>query len=131
MKTFLDILTIARENVKSNPHIIKLDSKESTLRYLDGLEDEVEEVRVEVKENNEVFLVDELSDIAWDYAMVLSVLENRGLIENAEEVLTHGYKKYTQRLPSIDKSTVDVWDKIKVQQKRELKERHSIKYGNA
>jgi hypothetical protein len=129
MKTFLDILNIARENVKNNPGITKIDSVKAAHQYLDGLKDEVEEVKVEVKENNEVYLTDELSDIAWDYATLLSVLEDRGLIGNAEDVLAHGFQKYTERLPSAAESTVDSWNEIKEKQKIELKKKHAEKYG--
>lgn len=130
-KSFLDILEIARENVRNNPIITKQGSVKAAQEYLKGLMDEVREVEEEVKENNEVYLVDELSDIAWDYSVLLAVLENRGLISNAEDVLAHGHKKYTERTPAFMKGSEELWSEIKAKQKIQLKKRHIEKYGKS
>ena len=99
-------------------------------KYVDGLLDEVEEVKKELKENNEVHLVDELSDIAWDYAVMLALLEQRGLITRAEDVLEHAHEKYTERAPAFLEGSQDLWEQIKQKQKIELAQKHKEKYGN-
>lgn len=129
-KGFLDILEIARENVRKNPSIVGVPTVEICKRYLGGLMDEVAEVRAEIREHNEVHLTDELSDIAWDYAVVLALAEYRGLIENAELVLVHGAAKYGERAPAFLESSEDMWDAVKAKQKAELKSRHQEKYGS-
>lgn len=127
---FLKILEIARENVRKNPSIVKVPTAEICERYLEGLMDEVTEVRAEIREHNEVHLTDELSDIAWDYAVVLALAEYRGLIENAELVLAHGAEKYGERAPAFLESSEDMWNAVKAKQKADLKARHQEKYGS-
>jgi NTP pyrophosphatase (non-canonical NTP hydrolase) len=129
-KGFLEILEIARDNIRQNPSLAGRTTKDLSEEYLKGLIDEVEEVSVEVKENNAVFLADELSDIAWDYACVLALLEDGGYIESAEGVLAHGFKKYSQRAPAFLDVTEEPWNIVKAKQKEELKQRHEEKYGN-
>lgn len=126
---FLKILEIARENVRKNPSVVSVPTAEICERYLSGLMDEVAEVRAEIREHNEVHLTDELSDIAWDYAVVLALAEQRGLIGSAESVLAHGYTKYAERAPAFLESSEDKWDEVKAKQKAELKARHQDKYG--
>ena len=126
---FLKILEIARENVRKNPSVVDVPTGEILERYLSGLMDEVAEVRAEIREHNEVHLTDELSDIAWDYAVVLALAEHRRLIGSAESVLAHGYAKYAERAPAFLESSEDKWDEVKAKQKAELKARHQDKYG--
>jgi NTP pyrophosphatase (non-canonical NTP hydrolase) len=128
--TFLQILEIARDNVRKNPIIVGEDTYEKTKQYLEGLTSEIEEVLVEIKDNNRIYLTDELSDIVWNTAVVLALLEERGLIESAESVLMHGLKKYTTRAPAFLEGDDTMWDAIKAKQKTELKQRHEELYGN-
>lgn len=128
-KGFLDILEIARENVRKNPSIVDVPTAEICERYLNGLMDEVEEVKVEIREENEVHLTDELSDIAWDYAVLLALTEYRGLIPDAEQVLAHGFEKYSERAPAFLEASEDRWDEVKAKQKADLKQKHQEKYG--
>jgi NTP pyrophosphatase (non-canonical NTP hydrolase) len=128
-KGFVDILAIARENIKNNPSLARRPAKEVALQYLSGLKDEVEEVRAEIKENNKVHLEDELSDIAWDYACLLAQLELAGYIDSAEDVIAHGLSKYSERAPAFLEDSEDMWDAIKTKQKAELKQRHEELYG--
>lgn len=129
-KEFTDILAIARENVERNPNNTSVDTETLVRKYLDGLADEILEVRDEVKEKNDVHLIDELSDIAWNYAALLMALENRGLIPSAEAVLTHAHAKYTERTPAFLIGSMDLWNDIKAKQKLALRHRHQEKYGN-
>jgi NTP pyrophosphatase (non-canonical NTP hydrolase) len=130
MEKFSDILDIARENIRKNPSLQGRSSEEVALQYLSGLKDEVEEVRDEIRKNNQVHLEDELSDIAWDYACVLAQLEHAGYIKSAEAVITHGLTKYSERTPAFLELSEDMWDAIKAKQKVELKQRHEEQYGN-
>jgi NTP pyrophosphatase (non-canonical NTP hydrolase) len=129
-KGFLEILDIARDNIRRNPSLVGRTGVDLGQQYLSGLRDEVEEVAVEVKENNAVYLEDELSDIAWDYACVLAALEQKGLIESAEAVLAHSLEKYSQRAPAFLEASEDQWEAVKTIQKEGLKKRHEQLYGN-
>ncbi|MCA9362468.1 nucleotide pyrophosphohydrolase [Candidatus Kaiserbacteria bacterium] len=126
---FYKILEITRDNVQRNPSITEAETKEVALRYLQGIIDETDEVRPEIKEDNQVYLTDELGDIAWDYLTILSVLEQRGLIESAEAVFAQAYEKYSERAPAFVEVDNDHWDQIKQAQKTRLKERHQELYG--
>lgn len=128
-KGFLDILEIARENVRKNPSVIDVSTKAICEKYLAALIDEVEEVKAEVREHNEVHLTDELSDIAWDYAVVLALAEYRGLVPSVESILAHGYEKYAERAPAFLEASEDRWDEVKAKQKADLKQKHQEKYG--
>lgn len=128
-KKFEDILLIAKQNVEHNPSIVEADTNSAVRRYIAGLIDEVREVEKEIKVDNEVYLNDELSDIAWDYATLLSVLENRGLISSAQDIFEYAHKKYLERTPAFLEGSQDLWIEIKEQQKKELKKKHEEKYG--
>ncbi len=130
MEKFSDILRIARENIRHNPSLQGRDVVEVAAQYLEGLQDEVAEVRVEIKEHNRIHLEDELSDIAWDYACVLAKLEEAGYIASAEAVIAHGLAKYAERAPAFLEASEDMWDAVKAKQKAELKQRHEELYGN-
>lgn len=130
MEKFCRIIDIARENIRKNPSLEKRTIEDIALQYLSSLKDEVEEVKEEVRANNTIYLEDELSDIAWDYACVLARLEEGGYIESAESVLEHGYEKYAQRAPAFLEPTEAHWDAVKKTQKEVLKQRHEALYGN-
>lgn len=130
MEKFRGILDLARENIRKNPSLQNRPAEEVALQYLEGLQDEVEEVRDEVKEQNQVHLEDELSDIAWDYCCLLAQLEYSGYIKDAESVLTHGLRKYTERAPAFLEESEDAWEAVKARQKTELTQRHQDTYGN-
>ena len=128
-KGFLDILEIARENVRRNPSVVDVPTKAICEQYLQGLMDEVEEVKAEIREDNEVHLTDELSDIAWDYAVLLALAEFRGLVPSVESVLKHGFEKYSERAPAFLESSKEMWGAVKTKQKAALKQKHQEKYG--
>ena len=86
-------------------------------------------MKAEVREHNEVHLTDELSDIAWDYAVVLALAEYRGLVPSVESILAHGYEKYAERAPAFLEASEDRWDEVKAKQKADLKQKHQEKYG--
>lgn len=127
---FYKILEITRDNVRRNPSISGAETTEVALRYLQGIIDETDEVRPELREGNMVYLTDELGDIAWDYLTLLSVLEERGLIERVESVFAHAYEKYSERAPAFVEVDNDHWNTIKKAQKERLKARHKELYGS-
>lgn len=129
-KGFLDILEIARENVRRNPSLTNVSPEAVAKRYLSGLQDEAEEVEGEVRRGNRVHLEDELSDIAWDYACLLAHLELCGYIESVESVLAHGFEKYSERTPAFLEGDQTLWNQIKEKQKAALEAKHRECYGN-
>ncbi len=130
MDKFLEILSIARDNIAKNPSLQNRPVTEVTIQYLRGLQDEVAEVTAEILPDNKVYLEDELSDIAWDYACVLAQLERHGYIDSAEGVIAHGLAKYTERAPAFLEASEDMWEEVKANQKEKLKVRHEERYGN-
>ena len=129
MKNFAQLIALARRNATENEWVTNMSTEEAVQQYLNGLHDEVVEVQAEARENNSVHLEDELSDIAWDYAALLAICEDRGLITSAESVFAHASKKYSERQPAFLAADHDLWKGIKDTQKAELKKRHKERYG--
>lgn len=94
--------------------------------YLDGLQDEIDEVRTEHKDNNSVYLEDELWDILWNYLNLLYCFEQDSFIDT-DKVYERCIKKYSQRLEWAKKWVA--WNDIKSQQKKELLDEHNKKYN--
>ena len=84
--------------------------------------DEIEEVKEELKENNHVYLEDELWDIFWDYMCFLESLEQEWKI-NKSRVFDRCYAKFSGRL-NPDGSNNGEWSTVKKIQKEKLKEEH-------
>ena len=63
--------------------------------YIDSIKDELEEVIQEIRENNKVYLEDELWDLFWDYVWLLNCLEQEWKIE-VKNVFKRSYKKFSQ-----------------------------------
>ena len=129
MEPLQKLLEVANRNALENPSIVGVDTKEIAMKYLNGLADEVEEVAAEFKDNNSVHLTDELSDIVWDYFVVLKICETRGWIESTDEVFKHAIEKYEERSPAMIEADETMWDEIKSKQKAELKAKHQEKHG--
>ncbi len=128
-KEFLEILEIARENMRKNPSLQGRPVTDVAIQYLRGLQDEVAEVTAEILPENSVYLEDELADIVWDYACVLAQLELHGYVDSAEGVIAHGLAKYTERAPAFLEASEDMWEEVKASQKEKLRQRHEEKYG--
>lgn len=88
---------------------------------------EIKETKDEVKENNSVYLEDELWDILWDYLCIIEALKVEWKIENFEKVLERCYKKFSERINEETWESRD-WQEIKKIQKEELKNEHFKKY---
>lgn len=119
----MEMLDIARTVAR------EMGSEKRIEDYLDGVREEVSEVYEELKDGNRVYLEDELADIMWDYANVLALCEQRGLISSVESVMAHGAQKYAERTKATFNRSQDEWNAIKAQQKEELKKRHIEMYG--
>lgn len=97
--------------------------------YLNWIREELEEVEKEIKENNNVYLEDELWDVFWDYLCLLHSLENEWKITNAEKVFERCYKKFGERV-GYDWDWLHNWQEVKDKQKQELKLEHNKLYKN-
>lgn len=95
--------------------------------YLWELESEIKEVKEELRENNSIYLEDELWDILRDYLNFLAKLEKSWYIDNIENVINHSSEKFHQRIDW--KRNWILWNEVKGKQKEELKKRHNLKYN--
>lgn len=86
------------------------------ITYLNWLYDELEEVKDEIKKDNQVYLEDELWDILWDYLCMLHSMEKEGYISGVDKVLERSYKKYFERIWEDWKNRW-AWKDIKEKQK--------------
>lgn len=66
--------------------------------YMQGIQDELEEVKVEFEANNTIYLEDELGDILRDYLNLLHTLERNGKIRSVDHVISHSLTKYSERV---------------------------------
>lgn len=103
------------------------DKKDISVYWKD-LEWEIEEVKAELKENNAVYLEDELGDIFRCYINLLKKLEKEWYIESLENVFSHADKKFAQRINGR-KNGIS-WQTTKEIQKQELKKEHDLKYNS-
>jgi NTP pyrophosphatase (non-canonical NTP hydrolase) len=101
--------------------------------YFEWLKDEIIEVEQEIKENNQVYLEDELWDILWNYLNLLEWLKNEWKIESIEKVVKRAESKYINRIDAIkykeDSERSMSWKEVKEKQKEELKREHLERYG--
>ncbi len=102
--------------------------------YFDWLIDETQEVEVELKKNNKVYLEDELWDILWVYLNMLEWLKDEGKIDSLESVLQRAEKKFWERIEAINgwktqKIRSAAWKRVKNKQKAENKVEHNKLYN--
>lgn len=98
--------------------------------YIDALKEELEEVEEEMKENNSVYLEDELWDVFWDYICLLHSLEQEGKITNVWKVFERCYKKFSERINIETWANNQDWKEVKKVQKDMCKKEHQEKYWN-
>lgn len=100
--------------------------------YFEWLKDEVDEVEIEIKNDNKVYLEDELWDVLYTYLNLLTWLEKEWKIDSIESVITRAEHKFSWRISAIenidDSLRKDAWDTIKRQQKKENKAEHEKLY---
>ena len=98
--------------------------------YFSKLVEEVAEAAVENKEDNKVYLQDELGDIFRDYMCLLQSLKAEWKIDDIEIVLEKSYKKFIERVGKNGKLLSTPWDEIKKVQKIRLEKEHRSMYGD-
>lgn len=103
--------------------------------YFNGLKDEVSEVEEEIKENNKVYLEDELWDILRVYFNMIEWLKQEWKIDSLESIIKRSEKKFGQRIDAISwinsqKERSTAWKKIKKIQKEENKKEHEKLFWN-
>ena len=93
--------------------------------FFDEISSEIQEVKDENKQNNSVYLEDELWDIFWDYINLLYFLEKENKI-SLERVFERCLRKYSNRISALENWVL--WEDIKKQQKESLAKEHKQKY---
>jgi len=92
---------------------------------------EVEEAFDEIKENNSVYLEDELWDIFWTYIVLLQGLQKKWYITSVEKVFERSFNKFSERLDYVVKNDYDgAWKEIKDIQKNKIKKEHEKNFEN-
>ena len=74
-KKVLEVAYVDSLNFLENKYTIFKDIYSGMSFHADSIKDEIEEAIVEIKDDNHVYLEDELGDIFWAYACFLSMLE--------------------------------------------------------
>ena len=98
--------------------------------FLDWLVEELEEAKEEIKQNNSVYLEDELGDVFWDMMCLLTSLEQEWLIKK-EKVFERAYKKFSERINYVQsREEMQSWEEIKKIQKQRRQKEHDDLYNN-
>jgi len=58
-------------------------------------------MQVELKENNTVYLEDELADVLWCYLCLTHSLHKKAYISDPKKIFERAYKKYDERLEAV------------------------------
>lgn len=90
---------------------------QGSITYLNGIYDELEEVKAELASNRQCFLEDELGDVLWDYLCMLQHMQLEGKI-SADKVFERAIKKYSERV--TERQENETWNDVKQRQKKEL-----------
>lgn len=96
--------------------------------YFDAILWEMEEVKVEIKDNNSVYLEDELWDILWTYLGLLNSLKEEWKITSVEKVFNRCFTKFSWRLNVENWENNWIWEEVKEVQKEELEKENNEKY---
>lgn len=124
-----EFIKLSEKNQEKNIFIQKIKSED----YFKYLPWEIEEVKAEFRENNSVYLEDELADVLWVYLNLLNKLELDKMITSREKVIKRWLKKFWERIANLDQTSLDerkkYWSEIKKKQKQELTEEHNNKYN--
>jgi len=122
--------------LKLAKHKKQIDLKRGEAKFmnphwlLDNIRDEVEEVREEIKSDNIAYLEDELSDILWDWMILVEKLKDNNYIGSHEDIMKRALKKYEERILPLngDSGDDEIWRKVKARQKIALeKEKNGVK----
>ena len=98
--------------------------------FLEAIKWELEEAEQEIKENNSVYLEDELGDVVWTVIWLLASLEQEWLIKK-EKVFERAYNKFSERIDYVQsRDELDSWEEIKAVQKRKRQKEHDDLYNS-
>lgn len=130
-KSLLKLNKLVEEEYEYNDFIKSVDTK----KYFWYLIDEVNEAHKEIKDNNKVYLENELWDIIYVYLHNLEKLQRDGRIDKIN-VLERAFKKFSEKLKPCEEAQEfsywkenKHWEAIKLKQKQEMKEEHEKLYG--
>jgi NTP pyrophosphatase (non-canonical NTP hydrolase) len=119
------LLTLSENRI---PFLMKYGDRDfyrGSETFVKWIDDEIEEMKEELKTGRRVFLEDELGDIFWDYICLLENLELEGKISK-EKVFERAWSKFSERLNPDGTNNGD-WMEIKQKQKERLEqEQHEI-----
>lgn len=113
--------------LKTYPSGIPIETWLQGETYIDCIRDELDEVSQEIKQNNSVYLEDELWDIFWDYINLLYCLEKQWMIDK-QEVFKRCMNKFWERVDALEAWIS--WNEIKSKQKMTLKQEHNSRYND-
>jgi len=119
---------VLKKLIELSSHKAKIDLKRGEAKYMDfdwllnEIVGEIDEVRVEIKEDNRAYLEDELGDILWGWMILVQKLKNDKLIRGHEEILERCLKKYEERINPLNGDFQDheIWREVKIKQKEAL-----------
>ena len=102
------------------PHLIQhgMGGFHGSDTFVEWIENEMIEMKDELRLWNRVLLEDELWDIFWDYICLLENLEQEGKISK-EKVFDRCWTKFSERLKSDGSDNGD-WAEVKKKQKERL-----------
>ena len=86
---------------------------------------ELSEVQDEIKQNNTIYLEDELADVFWTYTRLLCSLEIDGYID-IQQVFQRAEAKFRERVDAVENNIS--WDEIKKIQKEKREKEHNTLY---
>jgi NTP pyrophosphatase (non-canonical NTP hydrolase) len=99
--------------------------------YFESVKQELQEAKEEYKDNNSVYLEDELWDVFWTYLCLLNSLESEWKITSIDKVFERCYEKFIERVwENGDNYWSEIWEEIKKRQKIRRKKEHEEKYQN-
>lgn len=112
-------------------HLLPHDTwKDTPETYLDKIEEEIKEVREELKKwANIVYLEDEIGDIFWDYLNIVWLLDKDKKIKK-KRVFKKCEAKFKERVDAMAHKGMSWWE-IKTLQKKRLAKTHKTRYREA
>ena len=125
VEDILKILELSERRIKHLHHIDNCNWYEWYKTYTKSITEELVEVEAEIKENNSVYLEDELWDIFWTIICLINSLGEDNLIDK-NKVFKRCFKKYSERLWNSPEFEAVNWDETKKKQKEELAKEHKI-----
>lgn len=123
-QTLQNILTLSENRISFLSTKDTRDFYKGNQTFLDGIYDELDEVKKEIQDKKYIQLEDELWDVFWDYLCFLESLEKEWKIQKAR-IFERCYLKFSERL-NLDGSTRWNWNETKQIQKERLQKEQSL-----